>query len=267
MQSLPVAGLTVYYEPQDRAAAEVITAACEVALRLLREAWGLIPPADCRVYVMTSVESYLRHAPPPAWRAGIALIGPLLLPRFRRVWPVAGGWAQRFGRRYTIGVKPPRLMLAADQRPGMEIFIPEESPEEKTRQVTCHELTHACSTDLRLPVWLHEGLAMLTVDKLAGHPTVLPASLARLSAPPTVTLRDYGRLRNQAELDALVRLYIRAYWLARYLDVQRPDVLRALLRKQPHPAAEAQLAQALGMRRDALWPNVDALLVAHFKAS
>jgi hypothetical protein len=112
---------------------------------------------------------------------------------------------------------------------------------------------------------LHEGLAMLTVDKLAGHPTVLAESLTRLATPPDVTLRNYGRLRNQGELDALVRLYIRAYWLARYLDEQQPDVLRALLCKQSHAAAEAQLAQALGVERATLWPAVDALLVAHFK--
>jgi len=42
----------------------------------------------------------------------------------------------------------------------------------KVQQIACHELVHAFTSHLRLPVWLHEGLAMVTVDRLLQNQSI-----------------------------------------------------------------------------------------------
>lgn len=264
MEQMPADGLVIYYEPEDRAAAAVIRDAAAATAHLLHAAWGLRAPADCRIYVMASLESYLRHAPPPAWRALITVLGPLVLPRFRRLWPVAGGWAQRYGRRHTVGIKPPRLIAIADRSVGQRLFVQEESPEEKTRHLTAHELTHAFSAHLRLPVWLHEGIAMLAVDKLLEKPSVLPESVRLLADVPDTRLRGYGSFKGSQQ-DALVRLYARSYWLTRYLSETQPALLRSLLQQRHSKRAiDARLAATLNLPRRTLWPEIDTLLLQHY---
>lgn len=266
MESLVANGLTIYFEPPDRAAAEVVREAAAATARLLQDEWGLGAPSDCRLYVMASLDSYLRHAPPPVWRVLLTVLGPLLMPRFRRLWPVAGGWAQRYGRRHTVGIKPPRLIAQADRSVGQRLFLPEATPEEKTRHLTAHELTHAFSAHLRPPVWLNEGLAMLVVDKVLGKPTVLPESVRLLADVPDTRMRGYGSFKGSQQ-DALVRLYARGYWLTRLLDETQPALLRAMLqRRQSGRAIEAQLAATLQLPRRGLWPEVDALLMRHYDA-
>ncbi len=267
METLLADDLTIVYAPEDRAAAEDIRAACAASAHLIRQQWGLSVPSRCRLAVLTSPEGFLRDTPPPRWRFLFRLLAPLLMRRMKRLWPVAGGWTLRIGAWHLIGIKPPRLIAEADRSLGERLFVREQTPEEKTWHLTCHELTHACSGHLRLPIWLHEGLAMLTVDRLLGRQTVRADSLTLLRQAPQIRLKGYGTFQgNQRE--AVARLYARGYWLVRYLDEHQPDLLRGwLARRQPHRAIENRLAQTLGLPRRELWPAVDAFLVAYYNRS
>lgn len=261
MDQITANSLTLHFEPQDRDAAVLISETCEATAHLLATTWGLAAPADCHVYVLSNPEAYLQNALPARWRG---LLAPLLRRRLLRLWPMAGGWALRIGRRHTIAVKPPRLIAESDRRLGERLFSPEENLEEKVRHITAHELTHAFSAGLRLPPWLNEGLAMLTVDRLLGKVTVLADSVQLLAAVPDQRLRGYGNYKEDQH-DALLRLYARGYWLTRYLDEQHPALLRDLLRRRLGPRRiEARLAVALNLPRRALWPEIDALLLRHY---
>ena len=69
-------------------------------------------------------------------------------------------------------MKPPRLIQAGDGSIGERIFVKEAQVENKVQQIAYHELTQAFVAYLRLPAWLNEGLARLTVDRFTGHPMV-----------------------------------------------------------------------------------------------
>jgi hypothetical protein len=257
-------GLTLYYEAGEREAAELIARACRESVQLISELWDLEPPEDCRVYVMTSWRRFAFQSAPWPRRVLMALLYPLWAPGIRRAWPQVGGYAQRYGHRRVVGLKPPRLIKLAQGGAGERIFLPLPDAAEKVRHNTCHELAHAFVDHLDLPDWLKEGLAMVTVDRFAGGPTVRPETVDSLArsrgeAPAGRTGLD---LRDP---DAVVYLYVRGYWLTRFLHETQPGLLQGLLAHRHDPEAlERQVSAALGIPHGEFWREIDGLVAAHF---
>lgn len=266
MRTEQINGLTLFFESREREAAELIGQACEQSVEIIRACWGLDTPEDCRVYVMTSWVRFLFHAPPWPWRVLVAVTLPLWYFRARKLWALAGGWHQQFGERRAVGVKPPRLLRTADTSIGERIFIKEDDFDERVRRNACHELTHAFTSHLGLPMWLNEGVAMVTVDKFAGKPTIKHETLQALAQPPQDTSPGrYRQLRGEA-MDNLVFFHcVRGYWLTRYLEDTQPDLLKDLLRqKHNHGGLESKVAAAYEMEPGEFWRSIDAILVSHF---
>jgi hypothetical protein len=266
METLTINGLALFFDPSERDAAKLIGAACEKSVQIIHEHWGLDTPEDCRVYVMTSWLRFLFHAPPWPYRILVAATLPLWYFRARKLWALAGGWHQQFGQRRAVGVKPPRLLHLADTRVGVRIFVQEDDLREKVRRNACHELTHAFTSHLGLPMWLNEGLAMVTVDRFAGKPTVQPETIEALAQSSQDTGPGrYRELRGE-DMDNLMFYHcVRGYWLTRYLENTQPDLLKNLLRqKNSHGILESKVAAAYGMEPSEFWKSIDTVLVSHF---
>jgi hypothetical protein len=266
MEARPIDGLTLFFDAEHREAAELIGRACEQAVRLIQARLGLSAPEDCRVYVMTSWPQFLFHAAPWHWRILLGLTVPSWHAKVKRLWTLAGGWQQQYGRRRAVGVKPPHIWRLADTSIGERIFVQEDSVEEKVRRTTCHELTHAFTAHLRLPMWLNEGLAMMTVDEFAGKPTVQPQTLATLTRSSEDTGPGRYRKVQQMSADALVYHTIRGYWLTRYIEDTQPNLLRGLLQqRQCHAKLENKVATAYGMGPAEFWRGINGVIVSHFE--
>jgi hypothetical protein len=261
-------GLTLYFDPCEQDAARLIGQACELSIELIHACWNLDTPEDCRIYVMTSWVRFLFHAPPWPWRILVAVTLPLWYFRARKLWAIAGGWHQQFGERRAIGVKPPRLLKTADTSIGKRIFVKETDLDERVRRNACHELTHAFTSHLGLPMWLNEGLAMATVNRFAGKATVKPETLQALAQPPQDTRPGrYRQLRGEAMDDLVFYHCVRGYWLTRYLEDTRPALLRDLLRRKHSPyALESQVAAAYKMELSEFWKRIDDIVISHFEA-
>jgi len=66
--------------------------------------------------------------------------------------------------------------------------------------------------------------------------------------------------------DEIVYRYARGYWLTRYLLDEHGELLKDLLAKRHKPRAlDDKLAAALGTTREQLWPNIDSVVLAHFR--
>ena len=180
MNSVRVDALTIHYDPAESRSVELVKDACERSLALLSESWGLQPPPGCSVYIMTSWLRFVFQSAPWHRRVLLALFFPLWCCRARSAWKSAGGWVQGYGQVPAVGIKPPRLIADAERRVGDQLFVRDVDVDDEVRQITCHELTHACSNHLRLPTWLHEGLAMVSVDRLRGRPSVKRETLCLL---------------------------------------------------------------------------------------
>jgi hypothetical protein len=148
---------------------------------------------------------------------------------------------------------------------GDRIYIREDTLEDKVRHVTCHELTHAMSTHLGLPAWLKEGLAMVAVDRYFGRPTVQPGTLEMLAEPPHPKGQGEQQRPDPRDPEAMLAIYARGYWLTRYLDERKPELLKDLLRQRMAKGAlEARIAAAWEAPPEVFWSGIDDRVVAHF---
>jgi hypothetical protein len=260
-----IGNLSLYFDTGDEAAAKLVESACARSLELVRTLWGLDAPAECRVYVMTSWPRFLFHSAPWPWRIYLAITLPLRYARIRKTWGMAGGWALRYGPRRVIGVKPPRLLQDVNSGLG-ERFYARREVDESVQHNTCHELVHACTDHLRLPTWLHEGLAMVTADRLAGKPTVRADTLRTLAARSQGIRSSAGRRWTSVDREDLLYWAARSYWITRYLAEAHPGWLRRQLgQRQSRTAVENELAIELGTSREQLWRQIDGIVVSHFE--
>jgi len=260
--------IKLYYKSGEHQAADLVAQACQQSIKLIRESWGLDLPEDCRVYVMISLKQIVFHAAPWNWRLLLFLSFPFWYPREKRIWGAVGGYAQRFGARQVIFIKPPRLIQAGDRVPGARLFCQEMDVEDKVRQVVAHELTHASTSGLKLPNWLNEGLAMVTVDRIAGKSTVKNESLTLLVKYSKLSVTDIEKEARNRDVEALLYEYARGYWMTRYLEETCPGFLKDLLSRRPSSdEVLAETAAAFGVDRGALMGYVGDLLFAYFTDS
>lgn len=264
---MPIPSIPITHDPAEQATANLVEGACTEALKLIRESWGLQAPPDCRIFVMTSWLGFVFQSAPWPWRILLAATLPVWSVRARRTWPISAAWTLRYGRRVVIGVKPPHLLEQSDKRSGARMFVEEQDMPTNIRRVVCHELTHACAAHLRLPVWLNEGLAALTVDRYAGKRTILPETLNlirdyRPKAPPP-TYRELARMRGEM----FVYHAVRGYWLTSYIEEKCPGFLmRKMSRNRQANSIEQETAIALGMEPGNFWAEIDIAVADHFRA-
>lgn len=266
METRSVQGIMLHYDAAEAETADLVAGALARTVSFLQDEWAVQTPADCRAYVMTSGTRMIFHAAPRGWKLLLGVTYPLWAPGARRRWQIAGGWAQRFGRRATIGIKPARLLEVADGSIGRRIWVPDRSPTDAVSHNTCHELTHAWTDHLRLPAWLHEGIAMVSVDRAFETETVQAATLDALERTSTGERPEGGRRLDLSDPDAVVYQVVRGYWFVRYIEETRPGLLRELLaRRRGREELEGMVASALGESPSEFWVQMDARVVAHFR--
>ena len=266
MTSRTIGNVVLVYAPGEQDTADLISGACEKAIQLAQENWGLEPPEDCRIYVMTSWLGFVFQSAPWPWRILLGATMPFWCFRARRTWPYSAAWTLRYGRRVAIGVKPPRLLAQSDKSIGVRMFVEEKDMKVNMQHITCHELVHACSAHLRLPTWLNEGIATVTVDRFLGRPTIRQETLEFMRgfvpkrAPPTY--RELSRMGGEA----IAYHGMRGYWLVRYLEEKRPGFLRYMFSlRQDARAIEREMVAALGMEPKSFWSDIDGVIVGHFE--
>jgi hypothetical protein len=258
MRNEIVAGLHLFYDAEEQEAARIIGIACERSVGLLNQRWGLATPDDCRVYVMPSWLRFLFLSAPGPWKVYLALTLPLVARRASRIWPYAGGWSLQFGQRRVVGVKPLRLIQMANRRLGEQIFTQKRDLSETVQTVTCHELVHAFTFHLRLPIWLHEGLATLAMEHYLDRRIVRVETLENLRG---LTLTPNSSATEKLRVDdpqALISQYVRGYWLTRYIEETRPELLKDLLSERyKQKEFEEMVDSAFGKDQENFWKYID----------
>lgn len=265
METRSICGVRLYYDSKEEDTVELLSAACEKSILAITETWQLPVAGDCRVYLMDSWPRCVFLGAPLASQILLGVTLPIWYRDFKMRWEYAGGWSQRYGQRQVVGIKTPRLIAETTDAMGESLFVPEDDRELKFLSIVCHELTHACSTHLALPSWLNEGLAMVSVDRCLEKQTVLEETLELLEsaqddAQPAERLDMTAQSRQQ-----IILLYVRGYWLTRYLQERHADTIRELLSDQLTASdIEARIADSLNLSQDQFWQEADALLVQQY---
>ena len=258
MDSISISGLTVYYDRNESEAVDEIVIACDRSVQTIRESWQLRTPTDCRVYILTSWPRCVFLGAPLSSQILLGVTFPFWYAEFKQRWYYSGGWSQGYGDRQVVGIKSPRLIAQIPDPIGESIFIKEDDLNQKVLSIVCHELTHAHSSYLQLPTWLHEGLAMVSADRCLGKPTVLHDTLQLLHNGET-RHSPTGELNVKSQTrDEIILLYVRGYWLTRYLEDTQPDLVTELLKtKHSQQELEGLIAARLEVPRENFWQDLE----------
>lgn len=260
--------ITLYFNQREKESAKIIEAACLQSLPIIRETWGLLEPKQCRVYIVNSWFYYMFHSAP--WHARIPSIlsFPFWYLQTRRICKLYGGLTQSRKGNPVIGIKPLKSIANTDTSVGNLIYVKAPTMNDKLEHILCHEMTHAFSSHLDLPLWLNEGIAMISVDIYFRKQTVREDTLNYLK---NSRLRLYQAGYNdlpQMKKESIAYYYTRGYWITRFLMEKHPDVLKnALKKKQPQHSLENQIASALGLSRRTFLKTIDDMVLAHFSSS
>jgi hypothetical protein len=265
MQTEIIQGIQLIFGPSEAHIAGVISDASTKSLHLIHEDWGLDKPQDCRIYIMSSWFDFVFRSAPWLWKILLAITFPLWFFRARRTWPYAGAWTQRFGKRVVIGIKPPRVLELSDKSFGLQMYVPETDPGIKIQQFTCHELTHACAAHLKLPAWLNEGIAMLTVDRYRGKATIRTDTLDSLRRPPPLERPpNYAQL-TRMKADVVLYYTLLGYWLVRYLEEEYPGFLKSLFSsKLDSGSLEREVTRKLKIDLPDNWSKISDLITGFY---
>ena len=107
---------------------------------------------------------------------------------------------------------------------------------------------------------------MVMVDRFFEEPTVQYETLGLLERSSGKYNPGGQQKLRVGDEDALVYLYTRGYWLTRYIEETRPNMLKDLLpRRYRHDELEGKIAIAYGKSLEEFWGEIDGELVSHFK--
>jgi len=264
-KSETINGIVLQYNSFEQDTADAIRAAILKSLQLIEDTWGLQPPKNCSIYVMTSPMEFVFQSAPWSWRIFLGVTLPFWLSRVQRTWPYSAAWTQNYGQKVAIGIKAIRLIEQTERRVGVRMFVQQDDPVARIQHVTCHELVHACSAHLKLPMWLNEGLATLTVERYFNQQIIRQDTLQvlkdfRPKAPPP-TYRELSKM----DLDAIAYHGIRAYWLVRTLEDILPGFLTHILAtERDFSSIENTIANQMGITANNFWLQIDEVIARHF---
>ena len=266
MEILQVDKSRILYPANEEKTAALLCKIVKKNDQLMLESWGLNTPDNLCILIMNSWQEYLDYAPPKNWQLIIKILSPILYQRFERIWPLIGGWEQRFGTRRTVGLKPPELLVKSKNNIGEEIFITINDSYVKFQLNACHELTHAYSAHLNLPSWLKEGIAMVSADRYIKRQTVKQSTLNKLGeTASTNNPRTYRKIHvtNPGEL---IYFYICSYWATRLIEETQPGLIKSLLAKRlSHKEFETQLSAAYNVDLTEFWNRTNQLAIIQFQ--
>lgn len=266
MEHVVVNRVPILYQPQDRDVALQLGGAAAEASQFLRQYWNLEPPAQYRIYVMDSLVGFRIHAAPRPLRLLLWLLLPFWYPSAMKLWPRVSALTEPYQSYPAIGIKPPRLLETGDKSIGEQYMLPEPDMTTRLRATLCQELMHVFTAHLSLPMWLNEGLALLSSERFLRKPIIRPDAIDLLKPRGAGTPPSKYRRISHLDNGQLAYDYARGYYITRLLDDTQAPFLRELLTKRRDAEdIRSLIGRHLPIRRRRFWQDIDALLAQYAK--
>lgn len=265
MKSVIAENIKILYNDAGKSSVDLFADACRKSVPVIYETWGLKTPAQCKIYIM-DWQRFLLHA--LSWPKKLSCVVlfplvPLMYIMMSKRWSRVTGFTAPNSP--TCVVKSPAAVELSGRKLGSKIYIQDLNSDSLVQAAICHELTHAFSIHLNLPVWLSEGIAMYAVDKFTGMTTVKAETIRDIEAYQYKNRStNYSNLMS-GDKKSIVYTYARAYWLTRYLEHNYPGFIRGLLvKRQSKRKIEQQLSLKTGIPVKDFWNEIDKKIVAQF---
>jgi len=219
--------------------------------------WGIQQQRKYSIFIADDWHVALHNLPLLRLRLKLS---PNLHKGYNDMWSRVRAWALHSTFRSNICIK--ENFDAEDKKDNPGRIIYDLSTDIYSSEIVfCHELTHICTQHLRLPHWLEEGIAMLTVDKYFNLQTVSLSTLELLKQHPQHMLTSKIKWLEKPSATVIACQYAAGYWLSRYLHELHPDSFKYLLAK---PRKEQEIKKHLTEVCGLDIQNLNATVLGYF---
>ncbi len=262
---LKIDEITLIYSKKDEVESKLIGEAIAETVKVLKNTWDLNIPENCKVEIMRSPMKLLFKYNPWWKKIILALFLPLVYPQVLKVWKMAGGWNIPYDDGPVVGIKPAGMLERTEESISNNYISDEKDPDLKIKQVACHELTHAFTAHLKLPMWLNEGLALYAVDLYFNRQTVEANTLRYLSSLRLETPEKRIEQSSRSGIEDILKRISFGYWLVRYLQENKNTVLNDILNEQQdEESIKASISGSLGISEENFWQEAGGMLMEYF---
>lgn len=201
-----IANVEVSYQTHHQDEINIITESLPRIMRYLDNNWKLTLTRKIKVHIMDSWQESIMKSAPYYFKPLVFIQLILSYRKLQKLWCSIGGWGKAYGSNYYVGVKPIDVLTQSLSEKESSIFLEVMNPSEKLSHILCHELTHAYCEIGKLPTWLYEGIAMVSVDNIFSINTVRPESIRLIQ---DITLVE--------QINSSLKVYVFGYWMTKYL--------------------------------------------------
>jgi len=223
--------IIVHYETAYKSVAVEVLQSFEKAEPILIKKWGPRNSDFIVVYICNSPIDFVFSIATGILRLLWKITYPLWARKLELFYNRAGGVTMHIKSKSYIWLRPPDAYDYVEKTIGKLLFGKIEDRSEKLQFVFVHELTHAHIGNRKLPTWINEGIAMITVDEYFSKCTVLESTLTTLFKDHrNYNLVTYRKMANSRPID-IAFTYTYGYWATRYIEEVYPNILMEALTK------------------------------------
>lgn len=189
------------------------------------------------------------------------LLLPIISILKKEVWRYSPAWAMF----YTVFIKTPNHIQKTDKS-RFKLLFNDISSENRLANIVCHELAHIATRDLRLPIWLSEGVSILTAEKYINIQTVKIDTLNYINL--TDTLNEFDTIFTSKSLKRDITIYSKGYWATRFLFENNPNLFYGLLKKQnSERKITKEISAIYQIKGDDFWRSFGRIIYKYYSSN
>lgn len=255
--------LSLRYNSQYKESAELVSNNYKNIEGLICDLWGFNIPARYKIFVTDSYVRFLFATYPWYYKIVLGLSIPFWYFKVKKIWKFAGGLTLLNKNHLSIVIKPIEELAKADTSIGEKIFNKEKDQKKKVLHIITHEMVHVFSMHRKLPMWISEGIAMVTVDRFLDEQTVRNDTIKMFSDDYHQKKKLKYKDLSKASKDELAYNYGYGYWAVFYLEKEYPGFLKELFNREK-VKFEKEIAEKLGINKKYFWKEFERLLFNYF---
>ena len=269
-KSTAVERLEIYYDETEKGIVGVIEKAYSRTSEVVKECWGVDYKDMIPFYVskqcpeIKGVFDGMRWYNCLKYFYNLLFVVPVSIISFLRILMLSSAVVLEDRDCKPLVWMKPWDMIESDQVVFTATFFDGDFTERENNieYITCHEIVHVNLKYLKLPQWLNEGLAMVTVDSYFGRNIIKESTINTLQA---LFLKKAAMKRKRGSETFIYSEYIPWYWITRFLIEEYPELIEDFIRnKQSDKNIEKKIADRLGIRRKVFWQELGELVHFHY---
>lgn len=231
---------------------------------LVNKLWGFEKKSKIVVYITKSSTKFIFYTLPTYKKILLLLIFPIWYISTKKHLPRWGGITYKRDNINFIMAKPIEVYSNIESGIGKMVYKRIRKNETIYKISICLCIVDTFSSSFRLPLWIKEGIKIVTIEKIIGKQLVKNDSLFLLKEKTGQTINCITI--NEKDNDIMLAYnYVKGYWTVRYLEENYPGFLKETFKEYKGEEIVEQIRLKLGLNHESFWEKLDELLYESYK--